>query len=290
MSESLFKKTVDAYYDNIGQPFVNAVGTAHDWTRGFLGMNPVVEQNTAYWKGNDAAIGLDGISAAALPTVGLPPVPVAGILRGAAKVVQNSPEVLSAIAFNPLTSKALKPVLNLFDDTAVGYAVREAKAQKGKNSLVFMRPDDFLSSARNLEQPDEKKLESIRNALDNNQKLDSLPELQLILSKDQNRARVLNHEGRHRALVFKERGIPFMPVKIINGESVKGNDIFSGFNYRNLRNEDVLRLPSVVRRETGDMKTRPTEFLLNPFLSPSMDDLMRYVDPFEEPIKDSLGR
>ena len=141
--------------------------------------------------------------------------------------------------------------LSLFDVGAVQRAQKATARPKDKESLAFIRPEDFLALAEPLSKPDPTKMRSIRKALSENTPLDDIPFLEMKLSKDQSRARISGHEGRHRALALIEAGEEFMPVRVMP-ESYIGTFNTWGTarpEYAKMRNEAVERLPSKVRQQ-----------------------------------------
>jgi len=255
---------LELYRQYIGNPTAQAVG---GFGRGMFGLEqPEYLQNEL---GREAY--RTGQAVGNMPAVAAP--------VGAFKAAANLPELATAIGALPFKSslgKAFDDVLKYFHPESVNSAVREAKAGKGKETIVLMRPEDFLASARPFQNgPEAERLKSIRDAMDENKPLDDIPYLTAFLSKDQNRARITGHEGRHRAVVFMERGIPYMPVRLRQGETLPGKGAWGGINYRDMRNEDVFRLPSKVKAETAHIEDKADFFLTNPFLTDSIGDTTR---------------
>lgn len=154
----------------------------------------------------------------------------------------------------------------LFDPRAVQSAVKQANDPKAKETLAFVRPQDFLALSAPLERPNKEKLDSIRQAIQTNTPLRDIPYLEMRVSKDQSRARVTGHEGRHRAMVLMEQGIEYMPVRVVPSEYIGS---FSQYGYGTrrpeyslMRNESIVRLPAKVRQEGA-----PENFLYNPFIA-----------------------
>jgi hypothetical protein len=194
------------------------------------------------------------------------PVPIVGDVLGAVSDVNTflkDPESRTPLNF-ALAGMGLIPMIpamtvssemkdlvrkssSLFSDKAVTRALEEAADPKAKETIALVRPDDFLKMAAPLENPRPEKIQRIKQAIAEGKPLDDIPYLHLKVSKDQARATTVGHEGRHRALVFKEMGIEYMPVRVVSKD-------FEGVyrnrpEYINLRNEAVNRLPSRVRQE-----------------------------------------
>jgi hypothetical protein len=83
---------------------------------------------------------------------------------------------------------------------------------KSKERLTMMSPDDFLTMAERLEQPDPTKMARVSAMLQRGDDFDSVPYLYFDLAGDT--ATVTGHEGRHRALALRERGVEQMPVSL----------------------------------------------------------------------------
>lgn len=255
---------LELYQQYVGNPTARAVG---GFGRGMFGLEqPEYLQNEL---GREAY--RTGQAVGNMPAIAGP--------VGAVKAAANLPELATAIGALPFKSslgKAFDESLKYFHPKEAEYAVREATAGKGKETIVLMRPEDFLASAKPFKNgPEPERLKSIRDAMDENKPLDDIPYLTAFLSKDQSRAKITGHEGRHRAVVFMEKGIPFMPVRLRAGETLPGKGAWGGINYRDMRNEEIYRLPSKVKSETENMKDRSDFFLTNPFFTDSIGDTTR---------------
>jgi len=101
-------------------------------------------------------------------------------------------------------------------------AIKRAEKQpyKSREKLIRMSIDDFLALAEKLDEgPSRSKTETVRKVLDSGKKFDDLPHLSFVHDKQGN-AKITSHEGRHRALALKAKGITHIPVKFISD----GND------------------------------------------------------------------
>ena len=130
---------------------------------------------------------------------------------------------------------------------------------KSKEIVVQMSPDQFLDMAEKLNpQSDEGKaqveanLEKLRGV----DKFDQIPVLRLTkqyrnkgLSRAERAklptARVSGHEGRHRAMVLKERGVRVFPVTIISHDKL------------NIRWNEVAELPATISTQSRETRAFP---------------------------------
>lgn len=86
---------------------------------------------------------------------------------------------------------------------------------KSRTKLVNMPIDDFLSVAK-YTTGFGPKLENVRGILNSGNKISSIPQLYVSGTESPDIHEVTGHEGRHRAMVLKERGHTHIPVNIIH--------------------------------------------------------------------------
>jgi len=99
-----------------------------------------------------------------------------------------------------------------------------AWADVTKGRIIEMSPEDFLNCALPLSPTEEsnEKLVMLRGVLASSMKFDSLPLLKVTtLSTDfyplaSGHSYILEHDGRHRATVLKEKGVTSIPVVLIS--------------------------------------------------------------------------
>lgn len=101
-------------------------------------------------------------------------------------------------------------------------ALRNTEDARSRETLVWMKPDDFLKVAakRGTTQTEtgvsNAKRRSIRQGFNTEEGLNDIPYL-LTERNDKAKAyEVVGHEGRHRMDVFKEQGVDLVPVKLID--------------------------------------------------------------------------
>ncbi len=94
-------------------------------------------------------------------------------------------------------------------------AMQQAKdllgAWKSRETLVYLSPADFLALAERIDAPVPEKLDPINARLDAGEPFESLPFLNFE-NDDAGSARVVGHEGRHRAYALQARGVERIPV------------------------------------------------------------------------------
>lgn len=106
------------------------------------------------------------------------------------------------------------------DDYFDAKKLEEAKNQNSKSReiLTYMNPDQFLSMAADAKGGEAGKKKAVLNVLSSGQKFTSLPFLRFEHDGKGN-ARVVAHEGRHRAEALKDRKVGQIPVILISAES-----------------------------------------------------------------------
>ena len=100
------------------------------------------------------------------------------------------------------------PVESYFE----GIEAASETGYKGKNKLVLMSIADFLQLAEK-DTPREDKVERVRSMLETGAKFSEPPYLNIDIDKGGN-AKVIGHEGRHRARALAERGYTHIPVQL----------------------------------------------------------------------------
>ena len=88
------------------------------------------------------------------------------------------------------------------------YGHSDYKNHGGK--IVNMSPDDFLkkSPPLNIDESSQENIDDIKNMIISNHKIDP----PTLYYKDE---KILNHDGRHRAIAAKQLGITSIPVLIM---------------------------------------------------------------------------
>lgn len=158
------------------------------------------------------------------------------------------------IAFDPrqvqiVSRKDTSPdYRNYFTKEAIDKAEKESGSFKSREMLVYMTPDEFLQMAETLDEPTSSKQETVRGVLSQGKKLSSIP----LLSFDNDgkgTASVVGHEGRHRAMELKARGVTRFPVMIKSGgsESIRWSEQSDPNSYDRIRGE----WPKTLKGETS---------------------------------------
>tara|TARA_R110002096_G_scaffold134022_5_gene285114 strand:+ start:976 stop:11961 length:10986 start_codon:yes stop_codon:yes gene_type:complete len=112
--------------------------------------------------------------------------------------------------------------LSYFSDGSKASAASEAEG-KGTTKLIMMEPSDFLRMAEKLTQEDVARSAAIAARMDEGKSLGDIPFLMMKNNGD-GIAEVTGHEGRHRALVFAQRGLK-LPVRLraVHGKVIRWN-------------------------------------------------------------------
>jgi hypothetical protein len=107
-----------------------------------------------------------------------------------------------------------------FDSTVIER--NAAPKFKSRDKLVSMPIADFLAMADKLEVEEKDKTANIAKVLNENTPLSDLPFLQ-IKNQGAKGAKVVGHEGRHRALELQRRGYTHMPVVLATQDGGAGS-------------------------------------------------------------------
>lgn len=170
--------------------------------------------------------------------------------------------MLISISASAPTREELVACANLFRMSSVKHDVYPdtRPMSKSRKRLCFIKCSRFLELAEKLSRPDEVKMASLRDALNNNIKLSDVPllgtaERDYLLGY--NSIRVIEHEGRHRALALIELGVNYMPVMFSGPrwtEQVDGNKYDRAPSWpRYLVAEDErLTIPFPISRDKAD--------------------------------------
>lgn len=106
-----------------------------------------------------------------------------------------------------------------FRDEAISAAANQSA--KSRETLIYMHPRDFLRMAERFV-PDPEKTAGVENVLKGEGKFSSLPMLSFE-NQGGGIAKVIGHEGRHRAMTLLGKGIERMPVRFISTEGKAGS-------------------------------------------------------------------
>ncbi len=110
-----------------------------------------------------------------------------------------------------------------FDEDELTSALESSHAYKSRDKIVEMTPDEFLEMAEDLpDGPREESMTLVRELMENETPFHDIPRLGFT-SKGK-AAKVTSHEGRHRALALKEKGIDSMPV-VLRGDIRWGEQV-----------------------------------------------------------------
>lgn len=112
-----------------------------------------------------------------------------------------------------------------WDQKVLRAAMEAAKNPLNRERLVWMPPDQFLKLALPLEKPltpfSESKLQKLRELLERGIGFNEIPYLSF-RHDSRGVAQVLGHEGRHRAITLRDRGVDLMPVMLESRNTKRG--------------------------------------------------------------------
>lgn len=140
----------------------------------------------------------------------------------------------------------IQEVGKFFDPESIK-AINENK--DGRQRIIYIPIDEFLKLSKKLDSPDPKKIKTINSSLDAGKKIKFIPELFIEVSEDGS-SEIVDHDGRHRAIALKERGLKTIPVIIEAGVGKRFLwDRNGGFD--ELSNLD--KFPTTLKTERGEI-------------------------------------
>jgi hypothetical protein len=145
----------------------------------------------------------------------------------------------------------LEPTYPAFKKEAVDQAAKQN--DKSREILVDMPIDDFLAAAKQEKSPE--KLAAVKDLLSKGIPFETVPSLQFANNGD-GTAKVVGHDGRHRAMALKERGETTIPVRLTSnaGNGGKGDAIRWGQQNDPQSPDYVATLPQTLIAEDSDAK------------------------------------
>jgi hypothetical protein len=166
----------------------------------------------------------------------------------AGRVGQPVSSTADAPAGTVAQPSALEPTYPAFKKEAVDQAAKQN--DKSREILVDMPIDDFLAAAKQEKSP--KKLAAVKDLLSKNIPFETVPSLQFANNGD-GTAKVVSHDGRHRAMALKERGETTIPVRLTSNAG-KGDAIRWGQQNDPKSPDYVATLPQTLIAEDSDAK------------------------------------
>jgi hypothetical protein len=143
---------------------------------------------------------------------------------------------------------ALEPTYPAFKKEAVDQAAKQN--DKSREILVDMPIDDFLAAAKQEKSPE--KLAAVKDLLSKGIPFETVPSLQFANNGD-GTAKVVGHDGRHRAMALKERGETTIPVRLTSNAG-KGDAIRWGQQNDPKSPDYVATLPQTLIAEDSNAK------------------------------------
>jgi len=138
-----------------------------------------------------------------------------------------------------------------FSDEALKGANKEAESFKSSSVLVDMPINQFLTMAERLESPDPSKIEKTRELVKEGTPFSDVPYLN-IADQGDGSAKVVGHEGRHRALALQEQGEDTIPVRLRSVyQGGKGKKIYFDQQSDDSHRDYVKNWPTQLKGESG---------------------------------------
>jgi hypothetical protein len=148
-----------------------------------------------------------------------------GFLETEAKLSPTRNDAPGEADVTPTTKQVtLEPTYPAFKKEAVDQAAKQN--DKSREILVDMPIDDFLAAAKQEKSPE--KLAAVKDLLSKGIPFETVPSLQFANNGD-GTAKVVGHDGRHRAMALKERGETTIPVRLTSNAG-KRVTLFAGGN------------------------------------------------------------
>jgi hypothetical protein len=172
--------------------------------------------------------------------------------RGEAKLSPTRNDAPGEADVTPTTKQVtLEPTYPAFKKEAVDQAAKQN--DKSREILVDMPIDDFLAAAKQEKSPE--KLAAVKDLLSKGIPFETVPSLQFANNGD-GTAKVVGHDGRHRAMALKERGETTIPVRLTSnaGNGGKGDAIRWGQQNDPQSPDYVATLPQTLIAEDSDAK------------------------------------
>jgi len=122
---------------------------------------------------------------------------------------------------------------------------------KSRETLIYLSPEEFLALAKKI--PSERKTkEALDELVKSGGRFDSIPFLSFDNEGD-GVAKIVGHEGRHRAMALQDIGVKKIPVKFVSREGGKGNAIRWGSDTENKDSFEYIDVwPEFLYSEDGN--------------------------------------
>jgi hypothetical protein len=119
-------------------------------------------------------------------------------------------------------------------------------SHKSRETLMYISPDDFLTLA--LPGFEKGKFDRVKSVGDQGTKFRDVP-LIMFAHDNKGNALVVGHEGRHRALYLKSKGVEKMPVRFLSIEG-PGKGIRWGVSHED-GPDHIPTMPHTITSEDG---------------------------------------
>jgi hypothetical protein len=201
-----------------------------DYTKGWRGTGQDMLKSLGVISPQSQGLDLGGMagmaSEVALDPMNLIPL---GAMMGAIKYIKNAKALAPAVAKAEDLAGIAKAAADVTPEALKGasYFQPELFHQylPPEDIMTTMHPKEFLQLAYGFPKgkPVQRSLDNVREVVGSGTPLDAIPFL-WVGQDNRGMARVLGHEGRHRATVLNEQGVTEMPVKLhsVSGETPEG--------------------------------------------------------------------
>ena len=156
-----------------------------------------------------------------------------------------------------------RPIVeNFFTEAAISTVRRADEIPNSRDRLVYLTPDEFLRLAEPLDTPFAPKAEAIQRDMGLGEKFPDVPRLKM-----NEEGRIVDHDGRHRAMALRDRGVDGIPVRLESSSGAGKKDIRWNLQNqpgRNAGREYVDRLPTELIGQDGTSRIKAPYYTEGP--------------------------
>ena len=156
-----------------------------------------------------------------------------------------------------------RPIVeNFFTEAAISTVRRADEIPNSRDRLVYLTPGEFLRLAEPLDTPFAPKAEAIQRDMGLGEKFPDVPRLKM-----NEEGRIVDHDGRHRAMALRDRGVDRIPVRLESSSGAGKKDIRWNLQNqpgRNAGREYVDRLPTELIGQDGTSRIKAPYYTEGP--------------------------